>query len=208
MTTDRLRREVNAVLSSQGVRDAGNTVIGAGETATDLHFTGNDPIFAGETVLLDLSPRGPDGYYGDLTRTYTIRGEGGWDRRAYLAVKAARKAALAELQAGVSAVKVHTEAAAEIAAHGFRTDSRTVGFTHSTGHGVGISLHERPTLSADTELKAGTVITVEPGVYNPDEGGVRLEDLVLVTDEGYELLAEYPFGLSPTSRGEGVTEAS
>ena len=200
LSTERLRRQVNEVLAAHGVRDAGNTVIGAGATAADLHYTGTDVIRPGETVLLDVSPRGPDGYYGDVTRTFAVDPDGGWERRAYLAVEAAREAALEEVAGGVPAATVHEEAAAELAAHGFRVDSPEVGFTHSTGHGVGVSLHEGPSLGGDDELKAGNVVTIEPGVYDSEEGGVRLEDLILVTDDGFEFLGEYPFSLVPKRR--------
>ena len=199
LTTERLRREVNRILAARGVRDAGNTVIGAGPSAADLHYVGDDPIRPGEAVLLDVSPRGPDGYYGDATRTFVVDGDGGWERRAYVAVEAAREAALAEVEPGVPAKTVHGEAAAELAAYGFdpNADEGEAGFTHGTGHGVGVSLHEGPSLSGAGELRPGHVVTVEPGVYDPDIGGVRLEDLILVTDNGYEILAEYPFGIAP-----------
>ncbi|ESP87685.1 M24 family metallopeptidase [Candidatus Halobonum tyrrellensis] len=203
LSTERLRRQVNGVLAAHGVRDAGNTVVGCGPTAADLHFTGLDAVRPGETVLLDVSPRGPDGYYGDVTRTFAVDSGGGWERRAYVAVEAAREAALDELAAGVPASTVHEEAAAELAAHGFRVDGADRGFVHSTGHGVGVSLHEAPSLSTSgsDELEAGNVVTVEPGVYDPETGGVRLEDLAVVTDDGYELLGEYPRSLVPHDRG-------
>ena len=202
LTTERLRREVNRGLAARGVRDADNTVIGAGPSAADLHYVGDDPIRPGETVLLDISPRGPDGYYGDVTRTFVVDGDGGWERRAYVAVEAAREAALAEVEAGVPAKTVHGEAAAELAAYGFDPNAGEgeAGFTHGTGHGVGVSLHEGPSLSGAGELRPGHVVTVEPGVYDPEIGGVRLEDLIVVTDDGYEILAEYPFGIAPRER--------
>ena len=202
LTTERLRREVNAVLAREGVRDAGNTVIGAGPSAADLHYVGDDPIRPGETVLLDVSPRGPDGYYGDMTRTFVVDGDGGWERRAYVAVEAAREAALAEIEPGVTAATVHGEAAAELAAYGFdpNAEEGQAGFTHGTGHGVGVSLHESPSLSSGTELRPGHVVTVEPGVYDPEMGGVRLEDLIAVTDDGCEILAAYPFEIAPRER--------
>ncbi|MFB6234582.1 MAG: M24 family metallopeptidase [Halopenitus sp.] len=202
ISTERLRRQVNETLAADGVRDAGNTVIGAGPTAADLHYTGVDAIRPGETVLLDVSPRGPHGYYGDMTRTFVVAAEGGWERRAYVACEAAREAALAEVEAGATAGVVHTEAAAELTAYGFDPNAGEgeAGFTHGTGHGVGVSLHEGPSLSSDTELEAGHVVTVEPGVYDPEQGGVRLEDLVAVTEDGYEILHEYPFGITPERR--------
>ena len=201
LTTERLRRVIDATLAGLGMRDAGNTVVGAGASAADLHYRGIDPIRPDETVLVDISPRGPHGYYGDLTRTFVVDGDGGWARRAYVAVEAARKAALAEIEPGATAGGVHREAAAELAAYGFDPNASegAAGFTHGIGHGVGVSLHEAPSLTSDAALCAGHVVTVEPGVYDPNRGGVRLEDLVAVTEEGYELLATYPFGTTPTS---------
>lgn len=202
LTTERLRREVNARLVREGVSDAHNTVIGAGETCADLHFTGDVSIEAGETVLLDLSPRGPKGYYGDLSRTFVVESEGGWERRAYVAVERARDAAFAVLSEGAGTVAgtVHEEAAAELAAYGFRPDGEP-GLVHGIGHGVGMSLHEAPSLRAETELEAGTVLTVEPGVYDSEEGGVRIEDLVVVREDGFENLTGYPRSLVPRARG-------
>lgn len=199
LTTERLRREVDAEMARHGIRSAGNTVIGAGPSAADLHFTGIDHIAPGETVLLDISPRGPHGYYGDLTRTFVVGSDGGWERRAFVAVEQAHEEALATVEAGVTAGTVHEEAAAELTAHGFRIDSSAVGFTHGVGHGVGVSLHEGPSLRADAPLEAENVVTIEPGVYDPDIGGVRIEDLVAVTENGYERLATYPVRFTPVA---------
>ncbi|MFB6149357.1 MAG: M24 family metallopeptidase [Halobacteriales archaeon] len=202
LTTERLRRAINAVMAEYGIVDAGNTVIGAGESCADLHFTGEDTIRAGETVLIDISPRGPDGYYGDVTRTFVPGGNEGWPRRAYVAVEYAQDAALEVLAdgAGTTASRVHTEAAAELSAHGFEVGDVETGFYHGVGHGVGMSLHEAPSLRAETALTAGNVVTVEPGVYDPSIGGVRIEDLVAVTVDGYENLTDYPRSLVPERR--------
>jgi Xaa-Pro aminopeptidase len=199
LTTERLRREVDAEMARHGVRSAENTVVGAGSTAADLHYTGSDHVAPGETVLLDISPRGPHGYYGDLTRTFAVASEGGWERRAFVAVEQAHETALEHVEAGVTAGTVHEEAAAELTAHGFRIDSDEVGLTHGVGHGVGVSLHEGPSLRVGTPLEPGNVITIEPGVYDPEIGGVRIEDLVAVTENGYERLATYPVRFTPTS---------
>ncbi len=199
LTTERLRREVDAEMARHGIRSAGNTVIGAGPTAADLHYTGVDHIEPGETVLLDISPRGPHGYYGDLTRTFAVGSDGGWERRAFVAVEQAHETALEHVEAGAVAGTVHEEAAAELTAHGFRIDSSEVGFTHGVGHGVGVSLHEGPSLRAEQSLEAGNVVTIEPGVYDPDIGGVRIEDLVAVTEDGYERLATYPVRFTPVA---------
>ncbi|WP_128906150.1 M24 family metallopeptidase [Halorubrum amylolyticum] len=202
LTTERLRRAVNATLAARGVRDASDTAIGVGPSAADRHDAGDDPIRPGETVLVDVSPRGPDGYRGDLTRTFVVDGDGGWERRAYLAVESARAVALGEIKPGVPAKTVHGEAVAELAAYGFdpNAEEGEAGFIRGAGHGVGVSLHESPSLSSGTELRPGHVIAVEPGVSDPSAGEVRLGDLVVVTEDGSEVLAEYPFGIAPTAR--------
>lgn len=201
LTTERLRREINVEMAREDVTDAGNTVVGAGKTCGDLHFSGDAPIHAGETVLLDLSPRGSHGYYGDLSRTFVVDSEGGWERRAYVAVERAQDAAFSVLKegAGTVASAVQEETAAEIAAYGFRPDG-SPGFVHSAGHGVGMSLHEAPSIRAERELEAGMVLSVEPGVYDPRKGGVRIEDLIVVRDEGFENLTDYPRSLTPQVR--------
>ncbi|AGB39964.1 M24 family metallopeptidase [Natronococcus occultus] len=199
LTTERLRREVNATLASEGVRDAGNTVIGAGSSCADLHFTGRDRIAPDETVLLDLSPRGSQGYYADLTRTFVVGDVDDWTSRAYEAVATAQDAALDALRdgAGVRASRVHEAAVETLASYGFEAGDVAVGMSHGTGHGVGVSLHEPPSLSSDRVLEDGAVVTVEPGVYDPERGGVRLEDLVVVTADGYENLTAYPREIHP-----------
>ena len=201
LTAEHLRREVNAALASHGVRDAGNTVIGAGPTCADLHFTGQDTIRPGETVLLDISPRGPHGYYGDLARTFVVGEPDEWAASVYEAVEAAQDAALAVLEdgGGTRAAAVHEAAFEVLADYGFETGDIEVGMYHGGGHGVGISLHESPSLTNDVALESGNVVTVEPGVYDPETGGVRIEDLVVVTEDGYENLTEYPRTLTPNT---------
>ncbi|WP_458209206.1 M24 family metallopeptidase [Haladaptatus sp. NG-SE-30] len=201
LTTERLRREVDAVLAGHGVRNAGNTVIGAGESCADLHFTGNEEIRPDETVLLDISPRGPHGYYGDLTRTFVVGSVPEWERAAYDAVRDAQDAAFSKLDsgAGIRAEAVHERVARTLRDHGFEVGDVSTGMYHGTGHGVGLSLHESPSLSSDEPLQAGHVVTVEPGVYDPERGGVRIEDLVVVTESGYENLTDYPRRIRPTT---------
>ncbi|WP_135824485.1 M24 family metallopeptidase [Halorussus ruber] len=205
LTTERLRREVNAALSRSGVTDAGNSVIGAGPTCADLHFTGNDVVRPGETVLLDLSPRGPHGYYADLTRTFVVGDAGEWETTAYEAVAKAQDAALAVLEggAGTRAGVAHDAATDALEEYGFEVGDVDAGMYHSLGHGVGMSLHESPSLAGDAALKAGNVVTVEPGVYDSAVGGVRIEDLVVITEEGYENLTDYPREMVPDSDGNG-----
>ncbi|GAA0652124.1 M24 family metallopeptidase [Salarchaeum japonicum] len=197
LTTTSLRREVDAALVQEGATPRENTVVAAGGACTDRHFRGDVPVRSGETVVVDVSPRGPHGYHGALTRTFVVDSEGGWERRAFLAVESAQQAGLDELAGGADASLVHEETAAEIGAYGFPAGYGDTGFTHGAGYGVGVSRRENPRLPSDARLEPGTVLAVEPGVYDPAEGGVRLGDLVVVTDEGFEYLREYPREFTP-----------
>ena len=202
LTTERLRREINAVIAHEGGNHAGSTVVGAGTSCADLHFNGDDLVNADETVLIDLGLRGPHGYYGDISRTFVPGTPGEWELEAFEAVSAAFDGAMAVLEegAGVRAGAVQDRVAEELAEYGYETGDVEVGLYHGPGHGIGISIHEPPFLSTDDVLRAGHVITVEPGVYDPEKGGVRLEDMLLITEDGYENFVDYPKSLIPVSR--------
>nr|WP_245188632.1 M24 family metallopeptidase [Halarchaeum rubridurum] len=200
MTTAALRREVNAALSRAGVDPAGNTLVAAGPSWRDPALGGDDPVRAGDPVLVDLAPRDAAGYHGRLARTFVVDTDGGWERRAHLAVTRAREAGLAELTPGKPASRVHEETAAEIVAYGFESvgETRTDG-TRALGHGVGLARREAPRLSGAGDLEAGHVVALAPTVFDAAEGGgVRVADLAVVTAEGYDLLADYATSLSPT----------
>lgn len=127
-----------------------------------------------------------------MTRTY-VKGEPTERvQRMYQAVIDAQQAAFAVARAGVTAREVNQAAVDSILASGF--EAGEAGFIHRTGHALGIDLHELPSLEArDTStLRAGNVVTIEPGLYYPDDGGIRIEDVVVITDDGYINLTEYP----------------
>ncbi|WP_435361323.1 M24 family metallopeptidase [Haloarchaeobius sp. DFWS5] len=187
LTALRLRREANAAMAKQGVHP-GSTAIGIGTNPTTPRSSG--AVWAGETVVVDLAPHGPDGYHGRLARTFVVDGDGGWTRRAQLAVEGALDAALAELGPGETADLVATELEAEVAAYGF--DSKRV-----AGYGVGLAPREPPALTDVDSLEAGTVLALDASVSDPEEGTVRLADLVEVTDEGAKLLGAFPRSLVP-----------
>ena len=210
LTTERLRREISKELADFGLRSMGNVVIGAGESCAELHFTGDEPIRPDETVLIDLGPRGPFGYYGDISRTFVPGEVGDWEQEAFEVVREALDAAFDALEAGagLGADELYVAMADVIESHGYETglhESRddAVGLYHGTGHGIGVRIHEKPFQSrdADATREAGNVITIEPGLYDPDRGGVRLEDVVVVEEDGYRNLMDYPYGLTPTVRG-------
>jgi Xaa-Pro aminopeptidase len=200
LTTVRLRRAVDAAVAAAGADPAANTVVAAGPACADLHYRGDRPVHAGETVLVDVSPREPGGYHGDCTRTFVVAGSGGWERRAHVACEAALRAGVAAVEPGAPARRVHEEVAAELAAYGFAAEyGADAGFTHAAGHGVGLALHEAPSLrgSGDESLREGATLAVEPGVYDPERGGVRVEDVVVVRAGGAEVLVETPRSLAP-----------
>jgi len=140
-----------------------------------------------------------------MTRTFCVGEPGETIREWYDLTRSAKAAALETLEAGISGSEVHDAACDVYEDAGLptlRDDASTdTGFIHTTGHGVGLDVHEFPRLSEDdNELRAGHVVTIEPGLYDPDVGGVRSEDLVVVTDEGHENLTDYPehLRLDPT----------
>lgn len=196
LTAERLRREANAAIARAGASDAGNTRARVGAAETD----DGDAVRVGETVVVSVAPRSA-GYHGRLARTFVRDTEGGWDRRAYLAVERARDAAFGEMVAGARAGDVHVEAAAEVRAYGFPTDpTLDEGFAGATGSGIGLRRRERPVLTGDTTLAAGQVLAVGPSVRDPAEGRVELADAVVVTADGYEVLEPYPTAITPAKR--------
>ncbi|MBM4148209.1 MAG: aminopeptidase P family protein [Lentisphaerae bacterium] len=192
LTSEGLRNTIQSVLIAHGCigRD---TIVACGEHAVDPHDAGSGPLLAGQAIVLDIFPQHTEhGYWGDLTRT-VVRGQASRElRRMYAAVRAAQQAALAELRPGVGGARVHRAALNEFKRRGFETvlgDARPKGFIHGTGHGVGLAIHEPPSLGlSPVRIRKGHVVTVEPGLYYPGIGGIRIEDTVLVTARGWRYL--------------------
>ncbi|MGM0605685.1 MAG: M24 family metallopeptidase [Halobacteriota archaeon] len=209
LSVGRLRRAIDEALAAAGVNSMGNTTVAVGPSSADVRRS--DPIESGATVRVGVAPRGPAGYYGNLTRTFVVDGDGGWERRASVAVEAARRVVFDHLEPGVVASAVHDAAIAEVAAYGFPVgdvDANGDGvggvqITQPAGHGVGMSRREAPRFTADSELAAHTVLAIELGVSDPDHGGVTLGDVVAISasEPGYDLLATYPCSLTPIVEG-------
>lgn len=166
------------------------TVAAGPNGAMAHHKPDGRTLQAGDSIIIDMGAE-LNGYKSDLTRTFHLGAEPSekfW--QVYNLVHAAQKAALAQMKAGVNGKAIDAIARDLITAAGHGEE-----FGHSLGHGVGLDIHEGPRLSylVDEEIiPAGAVITVEPGVYLPGWGGVRIEDLVLFTDEGVEFLSACP----------------
>ncbi|MFW6448662.1 MAG: M24 family metallopeptidase [Halobacteriota archaeon] len=175
-----------------------DVIVASGADAANPHDSGAGPIAEGETVIVDIFPSHKQTrYFGDLTRTF-VKGEPTETQRAwYEDTLAAQSAALEAIEAGVTGEAVHDAVCDVYEGRGHETlrsdPAAETGFIHSTGHGVGLDIHEGPSLSQTGEaLEVNHVVTVEPGLYDPAVGGVRIEDLVVVTDDGYHNLTEYP----------------
>ena len=163
-------------------------IVAAGAHGALPHASPRDvEIPRGVLVVLDLGAR-LDGYCSDCTRTFATGPLEDRQVEAYEAVRAAQAGALDDVRAGKACKEVDASAREAV-------KSRLgVGFDHGLGHGVGLDVHEGPRLapSAEGSLEAGNVVTVEPGVYVPGEFGIRIEDLVVVTDDGCDVLTGFP----------------
>jgi len=199
LTAERLRAEIEQSLMKQDYACEG-TIVACGPAGADPHERGCGPLRAGEFIVLDIFPRHRDtGYWGDMTRTI-IKGRGSAEqRRRFKAVCRAQTLALQKIRAGVSGAAIHRAVFQSLERDGFprqRVEGREEGFIHGTGHGVGLQIHEAPRLSPRAgRLRAGHVVTVEPGLYALPLGGVRMEDLVVVTKDGCRKLATAPMRL-------------
>ncbi|MBO5688387.1 MAG: aminopeptidase P family protein [Lentisphaeria bacterium] len=195
-TSEILRREIDLVLAAGGAMPTG-TIAAAGIHGACPHDRGSGPIRAGEPIVMDVFPRMlKTGYWGDLTRTVVKGKPADVVQRAFDAVCKARDAAEKALGPGVIPGAVHHAAEASMAADGFATGRRDngsyYGFFHGLGHGVGLEIHELPHLNPRgiKPLRGGEIITVEPGLYYPEWGGIRMEDMVYITADGAECLTE------------------
>jgi Xaa-Pro aminopeptidase len=181
-------------------------IVAHGGQAAVGHELGSGTIHAGEPVVIDLWPRDPDSScYADMTRTFVV-GEAPEELRRYhqLTLQALQQVH-AGVRPGVPGSELYGLACEPYEGAGLPTQRTKQpgqvldrGFFHSLGHGVGLEVHEAPLLGrAPDVVQAGDVLAVEPGCYRPEFGGCRLEDLVYVTDQGGELLTDFPYDLTP-----------
>ncbi len=194
LTSEILRAEIDSAILRSGGVPAG-TIVAGGDQACDPHERGFGPLYADSLIILDVFPRdAKTGYFGDMTRT-VLRGRASdAQRKLWEAVKAGQALALRRIKAGVDGMTIHKAIQELFASRGFPTEirkGRRVGFFHGTGHGLGLEIHEHPRLQK-VVLKDRQVLTVEPGLYYPGLGGVRLEDVVLVTKAGCRILSRFP----------------
>lgn len=197
LTSESLRRMVDVFLFEQGFVAEG-TIVSCGRHALDPHDVGSGPLLPHQAIIVDIFPRSQrTGYYGDATRTFCRGRAPEALRRMYAAVREAQALGVRLIRPGVNGRKIHEAIHAFFASRGYATGEkggRRQGFFHGTGHSIGLEIHEEPARITyrDYILRAGNVMSCEPGLYYPEIGGVRIEDLVRVTRAGCEVLARFP----------------
>jgi Xaa-Pro aminopeptidase len=203
-TAERLRGVVESALLERGYASDG-AICAPGPQAADPHQIGTGPLHAGEPIVMDIFPQHKaNRYWADMTRTVSKGEPAAEIRKIYDVVRRAQDAGIKALRAGVTGREVHELVEDIIWQAGYDTlrpgqkkdpsDPIPRGFIHSTGHGVGLEIHEAPAISRSgtKTLVAGDVVTIEPGVYDPVIGGVRLEDMLVITERGARNLTQAP----------------
>ena len=184
LTSEQVKFSMHSLLLEHGC-SAVDTIVSCGEDTAIPHMSGSGPLKSDEPIVIDLFPvEEKSGYYADMTRT-VVKGEPSKDiREMYDALREAKKLGISRVKAGVSGADIHLAVVDFFNERGYETDTR--GFIHNLGHGVGLQVHELPTIGpAGKALETGNVITIEPGLYYPGIGGVRLEDIGAVTSRGF-----------------------
>jgi Xaa-Pro aminopeptidase len=206
LTSEDVRGEMIAVCRSHGTTLPADVIVASGAAGAVGHEAGSGALREGESIIIDIWPMDDESAcYADMTRTFVIGDVPDelveWHRLTLEALEATRAA----VRPGVNGREIYDIACDVYEAAGIPTQRTKAegqvlrdGFFHGLGHGVGLDVHEEPGLGrSGNDLVVGDVITLEPGTYRQGYGGVRLEDLVLVTESGGETLTDFPYGLAP-----------
>ncbi|MCK4635883.1 MAG: aminopeptidase P family protein [Candidatus Moranbacteria bacterium] len=194
LTSEFLKYEVEKILLEKNMTNQEGLIISSGYQTAIPHHRGSGEIKPNTFIICDIFPRNREnGYFADITRTYVKGKTSKRMMKIFNAVKKVQVKAIKSIKAGVEAKKINEICEKSFEKDGFKTRGGR-GFIHSTGHSFGLDVHEKPYLGKLSEdvLEAGNVVTVEPGLYFPKFGGVRIEDDILVTKDGSENLVDYP----------------
>ena len=197
VTSELLKQTITAYLWKYNCLGA-HTIISSGIDSYEPHNEGHGPIKAHTPIVMDVFPRSlTSGYFTDTTRTFCKGKANKKLSKMFHAVLTAQQATINILKPGLPAKETNVVAIAELERAGFKTSTVSgvpQGFIHGLGHGVGVEIHEAPGLNAYSQdiLKTGNVVTVEPGLYYPRIGGVRIEDTLVITENGYRSLTNSP----------------
>jgi Xaa-Pro aminopeptidase len=205
LTCERIKRVIEDVFADHGVEGSDMIVAHGAQTAVG-HNMGSGQIAPNEPIVFDLFPKDKaTGCYSDMTRTYVVGEPSDEVKEWYTLVKRALDTSTAGVKPGVNGTALFELVCDQFHEAGYKTQLNKEpgevledGFFHSLGHGVGLEVHELPSMGrTGQDLVPGDVITIEPGLYRSGYGGLRLEDIVLVTEDGYEVLTDYPYELTP-----------
>lgn len=201
--------EISAAIIDEGHVAVDFVIVGSAENGANPHHDFSDRVIEdGDIVVVDIGGTLPVGYHSDCTRTYVVGKPSEKATAAWAALRKAQEAAVAAVRPGVTAAEIDGIARQHLTDAGYGDY-----FIHRTGHGIGLSTHEEPFIMAgnDLPLEPGMAFSVEPGVYLPGEFGMRLEDIIVVTDDGGESVNHGPHELIPAQSGSaqlGDTQAS
>jgi Xaa-Pro aminopeptidase len=206
LTVERVKSAMSQAFAAHGTT-ADDFIVAPGAQGAVGHDMGSGPISAGVPIVIDIWPRDNESFmFCDMTRTFVVGDVPEDVQRWHALTKEALDRAISEIKDGAEGRAIFDGTCEIFEAAGEPTqrtkeEGKTLsdGFFHGLGHGVGLEVHEEPGMgiAAKDELRAGDVVTVEPGLYRQGYGGVRLEDLVLVTKDGAENLTSYPYDLAP-----------
>ncbi|MDT8356889.1 MAG: Xaa-Pro peptidase family protein [Methanomicrobiaceae archaeon] len=196
LTSEAVRKAIAIYLLERGYRTSG-TIVSCGIESAMPHHLGSGDLLEGEPIVIDLFPQHEEtGYYADMTRTVVYGEPDPAIVEMYAAVRDAQDLARSLAGPRISGAELHQAVRDLFTERGFETG--TEGFIHSLGHGIGLDVHEKPALAPSGEaLLPGQVVTLEPGLYYQKIGGVRLEDLGVITQQGFDLFTNYPRELAP-----------
>ena len=196
VTSEWIKKLINVqLMESECV--AQHTIVAGGDQACDPHNEGSGPLPANRSIIFDVFPRSAQTrYFADMSRTIVKGTPSPELKKLYQIVKDAQEEAITKIHDGADGAKIHQGICDRFDAAGYRTgvvNGRMEGYFHGTGHGVGLDIHEAPRISrTGSLLQEGHIVTVEPGLYYPGLGAIRIEDMVLVTKDGCRNLTNFP----------------
>lgn len=196
LTSEQVKETIQLSLMKKGMI-AQHTIVACHPQCADPHHEGEGPLKPNQSIIIDIFPRNQKTrYFADMTRT-VVKGKASESlKKMYSTVNAGVQFALDHVKDDISGQWIHESIHQMFQQNGFETgikNNRMQGFFHGTGHGVGLDIHELPRISvSDYILKAGHIVTVEPGLYYEDIGGVRIEDMIYVREDDCLLLTQYP----------------
>jgi Xaa-Pro aminopeptidase len=205
LTSERLKQAIEAVFTEHGV-EGSDLIVSHGPQTAVGHDAGSGQIRPNEPIVFDLFPRDREtACYADMTRTYVVGEPPAEVQEWHRLVKDALDRSTAAVEPGANGRALFELVCDLFHRAGYKTPLNKEpgevledGFFHGLGHGVGLEVHESPSMSrSGDDLVPGDVVTIEPGLYRAGFGGLRLEDLVLVTEDGHEVITEYPYDLAP-----------